>query len=331
MAKRRNHLQTLREEKRKRLEAEADELAKKNEKGTGGAGGGGGGRGGGRGGGGGGLVAVDHAADAEVAAAMVPPSSSSSSPPSGDAAAAAAAEAEASRLRFEALPPYTPHNYPEEYDVFSAIDADESGRVSGTELRCCLRRVGMEETAVKILSSLYNADTNGIYTKALNFAEFVEATQRCWATTRRRGGEKSLVAEMKAALEAAPKLKRGYWGDDEKFHQYVTGRSNRKPVLETDLWERAKRATLGDKRRNEILTELRSVHDGKKKRRRVVHIRPHPSTFLPPHSHTTTTQRVCYPSVGRCLPSHFYACACVYLSPPALKKEKNTFFAFSTP
>ena len=126
-----------------------------------------------------------------------------------------------------------------------------------------------------------------------------------------------MVAEMKAALEAAPKLKRGYWGDDEKFHQYATGRPIRKPVLEMDLWERAKRATLGDKRRNEILTELRSVHDGEKKHRRVVHMPPHSSTCLhisslrihapPPH-----TACVIPRSVAACLDTRLPACVCVY-------------------
>jgi hypothetical protein len=99
-------------------------------------------------------------------------------------------------------------------------------------------RAGMEETAVRILSSLYNADTNGIYATALNFAEFVEALQRCWAHTTTRegavglcksftgttgGGEHKLVAQMKAALESRPKLKPGFWGDDEKFHEFNRG------------------------------------------------------------------------------------------------------------
>ena len=170
MAKRRDRLQMLREEKRKRVEAEAamSVLAREKEsREAGGAAVGGG-------------LADTSAADAEVAAAMAA-SSMSASPLDHKAATSAA---EASRLRFEALPAYTPQNYPEEWEVFTAIDGDQNGLLSGTELRCSLRRVGMEETAVRILSSLYRADTTGIYSKALNFAEFVEALQSCWATTK---------------------------------------------------------------------------------------------------------------------------------------------------
>ena len=166
MAKRRDRMRMLREEKRKRVEAEAAMEKAEKEK-AGGAEG--------ESAVGGGQVDI-NAADAEVAIAMT--ASSSFSPPSDQAAA------EASRLRFEALPAYIPDNYPDEWDVFCAIDLDLNGRLSGTELRCSLRRVGMEETAVRILSSMYNATTTGIYSKALNFAEFVEALQSCWATSR---------------------------------------------------------------------------------------------------------------------------------------------------
>jgi tetratricopeptide (TPR) repeat protein len=168
----------------------------------------------------------------------------------------------ASRLRFEALPAYTAGNYPDEFEIFQALDTDGSGRISGTELRCSLRWISMEETAVRILSSLYNADTTGIYAAALTFPEFVEALQGCWATRGGggAGGERQLVVDMKAALRAKPPLKSGFWGDDEVFHEYGTSCAVRKPVLEMELWERAKRLTLGDKRRNEILAELRSVN-----------------------------------------------------------------------
>ena len=70
------------------------------------------------------------------------------------------------------------------------------------------------------------------------------------------------MADLRVALDSKPKTKAGYWGDDEKFYQYRGG-ALRRPPMEIDLWERAKRATLADKRRNEILMEIRSVHEGK--------------------------------------------------------------------
>ena len=226
---RRDRLLTLREEKRKRMQAEAVEK-------------------------GGEEAPKDGEAGAEASTSTASTSHDPSVPTRG---------LRSTTSRMNPVSPYTPSNYPEEFEIFQSLDTDGDSLISGMELRCGLRRVDMEETAVRLLAAMYSVDTTGIYSVSLNFAQFVEALQCAMAYA----GNQSEVTKIKAALSSKPPLRPGYWNDNEKYVE-VTGRKGSRVPSEMDLWRRAKEATKGDRRRNEILTELRSAIAGKDKRRR---------------------------------------------------------------